>query len=182
MKWPEIQVLQPSEIKNRMSMADETTVTRAAPTGVFWEKAYPGKLDALREVRCGVRESLAGYTDALADDVETVVSELAANAVRHSRSGLADGTYTVRIVSSLDGAVPCICVEVEDMGSLGWDGTLDLNPMHGFAVCYALTHQLGSAEAENGNRVVYARIHHRPDGKPCDRDIDPRVMVDPGRL
>jgi hypothetical protein len=169
-------------MQNRKSMADETTVTRAAPTGVFWEKTYPGKLDALREVRRGVRENLAGYADALADDVETVVSELAANAVRHSRSGLADGTYTVRIVSSLDGAVPCICVEVEDMGSPGWDGTLDLNPMHGLAVCYALTHQLGSLEAENGNRVVYARIQHWPGGTPFDRAIDPRVMVDPDRL
>jgi hypothetical protein len=118
-------------------------------------------------------------SDALAHDVKTVASELAANAVRHSRSGTVDGTYTVRVAQFPARDVPCVWIEVEDMGNPDWSGSFDLNPMHGFAVCKALAAWLGAQDKPNGNRVVYARIEYKPDGMPFDLAVDPRLLVDP---
>jgi hypothetical protein len=142
----------------------------------------PGVLATLREVRSMVRESLADCTDALADDVETVVSELAANAIRHSRSGTLNGAYTVRLAHFPARHVPFIWVEVEDMGSPDWNGVCNLDPMHGFAVCRALTTWLGSQGKADGRRVVYARIEYKPDGMPFDLPVDPRLLADPNNL
>jgi hypothetical protein len=162
-------------------MANEIAVTRTA-RNVSSEWAFPGMLSSLPDVRREVRASLAGCTDALIDDVETVASELAANAVRHSRSGLAGGTYTVRLAHFAERYVPFIWVEIEDMGNPKWNGALDFHPMHGFAVCKALTTWLGSKDMADGRRVVYARIEYKPDGMPFDLPIDPRLLVDPNDL
>jgi serine/threonine-protein kinase RsbW len=163
-------------------VTNEIAVTHIAARNMSWERTYPGVLASVQDVRRGVRESLVDCTDALADDVETVVSELAANAVRHSRSGLADGTYTVRVAHFGARHVPYIWVEVEDMGSPRWNGVCDLNPMRGLAVCHALTTWLGSWDRADGHRVVYARIEYKPDGMPFDLPIDPRLLVDPDDL
>jgi hypothetical protein len=163
-------------------MANEIAVTRTAARNVSREWTFPGVLSSLPDVRGGVRESLAGCADALIDDVETVASELSANAVRHSRSGLAGRTYTVRLAHFAERYVPYIWVEVEDMGNPEWNGVLDLRPMHGFAVCKALTTWLGSKDKADGCRVVYARIEYKPDGMPFDLPIDPRLLVDPNDL
>jgi anti-sigma regulatory factor (Ser/Thr protein kinase) len=163
-------------------MANEIAATRVVARNVGWKKTYPGVLGALREVRRDVREILVDCMDALAEDVETVASELAANAVRHSRSGLVGGTYTVRVAHFAERDVPYIWVQVEDMGNPQWDGSLDLNPMHGFAVCKGLTTWLGTRDRTNGNRVVYARIEYKPDGTPFDLPVDPRLLADPKEL
>ncbi len=163
-------------------MVNEIAATRVAARNMSCTKTYAGVLGTLHEVRRDVRESLVGCTDPLADDVETVASELAANAVRHSRSGLVDGTYTVRVAHFPERDVPYIWVEVEDMGNPEWSGSFDPNPMHGFAVCQALTTWLGTQDKTNGNRVVYARIEYKPDGMPFDLPVDPRLLADPNDL
>jgi hypothetical protein len=163
-------------------VANEIAVTRTAARNMSWERTYPGALDSLHDVRAAVRERLAGCTDALTGDVATVASELAANAVRHSRSGLAGGSYTVRLAHFPARDVPYIWVEVEDMGNPDWNGECDLNPMHGFALCQALTTWLGSTDKADGRRVVYARIEYKPDGMPFDLPIEPRLLVDPDDL
>jgi serine/threonine-protein kinase RsbW len=163
-------------------VANEIAVTHIAARNTSWERTYPGVLASVQDVRRGVRESLVNCMDALADDVETVASELAANAVRHSRSGLADGTYTVRVAHFPARDVPYIWVEVEDMGSPRWNGACDLSPRHGLAICQALTTWLGSRDRADGRRVVYARIEYKPDGMPFDLPVDPRLLVDPDDL
>jgi anti-sigma regulatory factor (Ser/Thr protein kinase) len=163
-------------------VANEIAVTRAAARNMWWEWTYPEVLGALRDVRRAVRESLANCADALTDDVETVASELAANAVRHSRSDRADGTFTMRLAHFAERDVPYIWVEVEDMGNPEWDGICDLRPMHGFAMCQALTTWLGSKDKASGNRVVYARIEYKPNGMPFDLPVDPRLLADPNDL
>jgi hypothetical protein len=163
-------------------MADEIAVTRFAARNTSWAMTLPGVPATLREVRRRVRESLTDCTDDLADVVETVASELAANAVRHSRSGTIDGTYTVRLAHFPARDVPYIWVEVEDMGNPAWNGVCEFSPMHGFAVCRALATWLGTRDKANGNRVVYARIEYKPDGMPFDLPIDPRLMADPNDL
>jgi serine/threonine-protein kinase RsbW len=160
-------------------MTDEAGVTRVAARNVSWERTYPGVLGTLRDVRSLVRASLADCTDALAEDVETVASELAANAVRHSHSGTLNGTYTVRMAHFPARNVPYVWLEIEDMGNPEWDGVCELNPTHGFAMCQALTTWLGSKDKANGNRVVYARIEYKPDGMPLDLPIDPRLLANP---
>jgi hypothetical protein len=164
------------------SVANEIAVTHAAVKNMSWEWTYPGVLASLQDVRRGVRECLTECTAALIDDVETVASELAANAVRHSRSGLVGGTYTVRLARFPARDVPYIWVEVEDMGNPDWNGACDLNPMHGFALCQALTTWLGSKDKADGRRVVYARIEYKLDGMPFDLPIEPRLLVDPDDL
>jgi hypothetical protein len=56
----------------------------------------------------------------VADDVILLMSELGANAIRHSRSGKDDGTFTARLLY-----VPgqYVLGEIEDGGS-GWSGDL----------------------------------------------------------
>lgn len=172
----------PRDAGMRLSMVNEIAVTRVAARNTSWERTYPGVLGTLGDVRRGVRESLVGCTDALTDDVETVASELAANAVRHSRSGLIDGTYTVRVAHFPARDVPYIWVEVEDMGNPVWDGACEPSPTRGFAMCRALTTWLGALDKANGNRVVYARIEYKPDGMPFDLPIDPCLLADPNNL
>jgi anti-sigma regulatory factor (Ser/Thr protein kinase) len=163
-------------------MTNEIAATRVAVRNVSWKKMYPGVLGTLREVRRDVRESLSDCTDALVEDVETVVSELAANAVRHSCSGSVDGVYMVRLAHFPTRDVPFVWVEVEDMGNPEWDGSFGLNPTHGFALCQAVTTRLGVHDKANGNRVVYTRIEYKPDGMPFDLAIDPRLLADPDDL
>src|SRR6202034_20135 len=55
---------------------------------------YPGRAEQVAAVRADLRLLLAGCP--IADDVIHCASELAANAVRHSQSRLAGGTFIVR--------------------------------------------------------------------------------------
>jgi anti-sigma regulatory factor (Ser/Thr protein kinase) len=58
-------------------------------------KVYPGTTKHIRAVRSDVRALLADCP--AADDVILCASELATNAVRHSRSSLPGGTFTMRV-------------------------------------------------------------------------------------
>lgn len=80
-----------------------------------WERqAFAGRPELVSAARAWVREHLhaAGIGGALADDAELCVSELAGNAVRYSRSGGPDGTYTVGV--QVDAHT--VSVEVIDAG------------------------------------------------------------------
>lgn len=73
-------------------------------------RSYPGTLDQVREVRAFLREALNGCPRA--DDVVAMGSELAANAVVHSRSGVPGGHFTVRAEVN-EGAYVLVAVEDE---------------------------------------------------------------------
>jgi serine/threonine-protein kinase RsbW len=57
-------------------------------------RVFPGTTKHIRAVRSDLRDLLVDCP--AADDVILCVSELATNAVRHSRSGLPGGTFTVQ--------------------------------------------------------------------------------------
>jgi serine/threonine-protein kinase RsbW len=106
---------------------------------VRWEKAYSGLPATVTQVRGDVRAILGPCPEVVADDLELVVSELVANAIKHSRSGEPGGTYTVRISHQVTEKVPYIWVEVVDQGSSSWDGTFRPEATHGLAVIPSLS-------------------------------------------
>jgi anti-sigma regulatory factor (Ser/Thr protein kinase) len=134
--------------------------TAAPPRDVSWEKAYLGSPATVGHVRRDVRAILGPCPEVVADDVELVVSELAANAIRHSRSGADGGTYLVRIAHRVTEKVPCIRVEVHDQGNPSWDGILRPEPTHGLSVIEHLSTWMGSDDGPEGQHAVYARLDY----------------------
>jgi serine/threonine-protein kinase RsbW len=81
------------------------------PEGTTFERSYPGAKEHVREVRMDLAAMVKDCP--FADDFVLLASELCANAVVHSRSGLPGGRFTVR-AEVCPGAFAC--VEVEDQG------------------------------------------------------------------
>jgi hypothetical protein len=163
-------------------MADDapTAGTAGPPSDVRWEKTYDGLPVTVRHVRHDVRSVLGPCPEIVADDLELVVSELAANAIRHSRSGTDGGTYTVRISHQATEKVPSIWVEVLDQGSPSWDGILRAEPTHGLSVIQHLSTWMGADDEADGHRTVYARLDYRTDGTPlygtdCVPELSPEL-------
>ncbi len=84
-----------------------------------WQQTYPGTEEQVGHVRAALRPLLRDCP--LADDVVLAMSELAANAVRHSGSGEQGGTFTARL-QHVPGAY--VLGQVEDAGS-SWGGDLE---------------------------------------------------------
>ena len=82
--------------------------------GGWWERSFPGTRDQIRLMRAALGPLLGGCP--MADDVILLMSELGANAVRHSGSGSAGGTFTARLVD-LPGEY--VLGVIEDGGSDG---------------------------------------------------------------
>lgn len=84
----------------------------------WWEQSFPGTRDQIRLMRAAIGPLLADCP--MADDVTLLMSELGANAVRHSGSGRDGGIFTARLVD-LPGEY--VLGVIEDGGS-DWDGNL----------------------------------------------------------
>jgi serine/threonine-protein kinase RsbW len=67
----------------------------ARPHGTAFERSYLGTMEQVREVCADMTAITDGY--ALSDDLVLITSELATNAIRHSRSGRPAGEFTVRV-------------------------------------------------------------------------------------
>ncbi|MEV7966092.1 ATP-binding protein [Sphaerisporangium sp. NPDC088356] len=61
-----------------------------------WHRAFPGRLDQAAHARAFVRFLLADTP--CVDEAELIVSELAGNALRHTRSGSPDGWFAVEVM------------------------------------------------------------------------------------
>jgi anti-sigma regulatory factor (Ser/Thr protein kinase) len=72
------------------------TQTTKAPKATAFERAYPGTADQLSRVRADLAE-IASDCPAI-DGLLLLASELAANAILHSRSGCLGHSFTVRAV------------------------------------------------------------------------------------
>jgi anti-sigma regulatory factor (Ser/Thr protein kinase) len=66
-----------------------------ASSAVTFERAYPGTADQPRQVRADLMKLSDGW--AIIDELVLLASELATNAVLHTRSGHPDRTFTVRV-------------------------------------------------------------------------------------
>jgi anti-sigma regulatory factor (Ser/Thr protein kinase) len=80
-----------------------------------YSQVYPGRADQVSRVRAWLRSVLDGCP--VSDEVELLASEMAANAVLHSRSGELGGQFAVRVVMHEGDHVR---VEVADQGG-PWD-------------------------------------------------------------
>ncbi len=89
-----------------------------------------------------------------------MLSELSANAVRHSRSGLPGGAFTVRLWYRPG---DCIRGEVEDDGSC-WDGDLPASAREqsGLLIVMTLSPACGVAGRPGCRRVVWFCIPFQP--------------------
>lgn len=114
--------------------------------------SYPGRAERVRAVRADLRLLLAGCP--VADDVIQCATELAANAVLHSQSGLPGGTFTVRTeIYPSD----YVWIEVEDDGGTWLERAHDPGRGHGLDIVSALASDWG-VEGDEDSRVVWARL------------------------
>jgi serine/threonine-protein kinase RsbW len=134
--------------------ADNVHSPVPAPCVTTFERTYAGTKERVSEVRADLAPVADGCP--FADDLILLASEISANAVLHSRSGLPGGAFTVRAeVRSGDYA----WLEVEDQGGPWIEKKPDDEHGRGLAMVAALagdgnwTVEAGEAP---GTRVVWA--------------------------
>ena len=71
------------------------TPTPRAPEAITFERDYPGVIDQARHVRIDLAKVAADCP--VSDDLILLASELATNAILHSKSGHPDRAFTVRV-------------------------------------------------------------------------------------
>jgi len=121
--------------------------------GTVWERAYPGTADQLRYLRAALQPPLRCCP--IAEDAILLMSELGGNAVKHSRSREASGTFTARI---LDVPGQYVLGEIEDGGS-DWSGDIRGSARNASGLDLLL--RLSAACGVSGNasgRVVWFRL------------------------
>lgn len=153
------------------------TETAQRPEGTAFERSYPGMKDQVRQVR----KDLATVVERcpFADDLILLASELSANAVVHSRSGLPGGAFTVRVEVRMGSFV---CLEIGDEGGPWIEREPDEERGRGLAMVAALagdgnwTIKAGQAP---GTRVVSVRLDwdSHPVGAPAV--LPPAHLEDP---
>lgn len=131
--------------------------------GRKWQRAFPGSQNQIRQARRFTTAHIPDHPDAA-----LIVSELATNAVEHTRTGRPGGTFTLTICRRPDGAA---LIEVEDQGGPEAFG----RPTHGREGGRGLTlvEALATAWGVKGDptgRTVWAcprRRHERPRPRPA---------------
>src|SRR6266568_1846248 len=126
---------------------------------------YPGGTEHIRAVRADLRAVLRDCPRV--DDVILCASELAANAVMHSRSRLPGGTFTVRATISPDLYAR---IEVQDNGGPWNQGMIDPTRHHGLDIIRAVADEWG-IDGDHMSRTIWARFDWPNQSKPmaaCD--------------
>jgi hypothetical protein len=135
-----------------------------AGTGLAWpgrdvaaeaqfRQVFPGEERQLRDVRRWLAASLPGCP--VLDEVVSIATELGANAIRHSATGL-DGKFTVEITQ----APFCVQVAVTDDGGPGAPRVIaDPDGEHGrgLVLVRGLSARMGM-DGGPGGRTVWAQI------------------------
>ena len=114
--------------------------------------AYPGSAEQISVVRADLGVLLGGCP--MADDLVLSASELATNAVLHSRSGRKGGTFTVRVSIAFGHSVQ---VEVEDGGGSWTSATAQPDRYHGLDIIGALATDWGIT-GDHIARTIWARF------------------------
>ncbi|MEV5750340.1 ATP-binding protein [Actinoallomurus sp. NPDC052308] len=139
------------------------------PGTLYWRRRFPGTTEHISHARGFIRFLLAD--SAAAFDAAWVVGELATNAVRHSRSGSADGAFTVEVMrwgrfaqiqvtDAGDGRGPVLPrADAETVVARG-----EPPPESGFGLrgVGALARRFGTYRQPDGSRVGWARLPSDP--------------------
>lgn len=133
----------------------------AAPTAYSHSWVLPGTFHDATKVRRLVRTELDGLP--VSHEVELVVTELANNAIRHTRSGR--GTFTVL----LDWQPTRVCVAVADEGALTAPRLVPGSPHdaengRGLLIVAATASRWG-VHGDHDGHTVYAEFDTAPDGQ-----------------
>jgi len=123
--------------------------------GSSWEHAFPGTGHQLTLMRAAMLCLLGDCP--VADDAVLLMSEMAANAVRHSRSGGEGGTFTARLV---DIPGKYVLGVIEDGGS-DWSGDLpgSVRQASGLQILLALSSDCGTYGGRH-KRAVWFLVHY----------------------
>ena len=129
-------------------------------SGGWWERSFPGNVEQLSRLRSALEPLLVGCP--MADDVILLMSEIGANAVRHTGSGSEGGIFTARL---LDVPGEYVLGVVEDGGS-DWDGNLkdSAREASGLYLVLALSVDCG-VYGPRHKRAVWFRIDYPPPGR-----------------
>jgi anti-sigma regulatory factor (Ser/Thr protein kinase) len=119
---------------------------------------YPGRADQVRHVRRAVTAHLTGCP--AANDAVLIASELASNAILHSRSR--GGQFTIRAELHPDH----VLIEAQDLGG-PWRPRPSGDRPHGLTVVEALTgpDSWGVKTTGDGGRIVWARLDLKAAGE-----------------
>ena len=109
------------------------TPTPKAPEAITFESDYPGTADQARHVRADLARVASDCP--VSDELVLLASELATNAILHSRSGHPAGTFTVRATLYPD---HCAWVEVTDHGGTWAADEADDEQGRGLAIVAAV--------------------------------------------
>jgi serine/threonine-protein kinase RsbW len=132
-------------------------------------RTFAGQPEHSAQVRAWVRALAAATCPAAADYAELAAAELAANAIAHTRSGRAGGTFTVAVAAGPDG----MTIHVHDLGTgdgrvpaprpAADDGDGLAEGGRGLPIVIALS-------AESGNRPVAQCPAREPGGPAAQAD------------
>lgn len=126
-----------------------TTAAGRAATG--YAGTFPGRPDQVQRARHAVARYLAGHP--VTDDAVLAVSELAGNAVLHSRSAGDFFTVSIEVRSTY------IYIEVEDAGGLWHPKLPDPERPHGLTVVELLAGADNwGVDGDRAGRVVWVRL------------------------
>ena len=118
-----------------------------APRRELHVTSYPGRVDQVRRLRREMAGLLDGYPEA--DDVILCASELAANAIQHSRSGAPGGSFTLSVEVSRGDHVR---IAVDDAGG-PWVSGSRLDHGRGLCIVAALAADWGIVAGPAGRKI-----------------------------
>ncbi|GAB3971144.1 hypothetical protein GCM10029978_045770 [Actinoallomurus acanthiterrae] len=144
---------------------------------LYWRRRFAGTPEQISEARRFTRFLLADSAGAI--DAAWVVGELATNAVRHSRSGLKGGVFTVEVmrwrrfvqvqVTDAGGGREPVLPKLDAATVIARGGQ---PPEGGLGLCgiRALACRFGTHQHLDGSRAVWARLL-----------VEPPVVIGAGR-
>lgn len=136
-------------------------------TARVWGLTCPGFPEEVSRARRWTRDILHGSP--LAEDAELIVSELSANAILHTSSGLTSGSFHLALAVSAQ----VIALSVTDAGGTSTApkiGHQDQEAEHGrgLGMVSAIAHRVVVHDSDGGHTVT-AELYRdvRPGGHPC---------------
>ncbi|MEU5358211.1 ATP-binding protein [Streptomyces albidoflavus] len=136
-------------------------------TARVWGLTCPGFPEEVSRARRWTRDILRGSP--LADDAELIVSELSANAILHTASGTASGSFHLALAVSPQ----VVALSVTDAGGTGTAPKVEHQDQHaehgrGLSMVTALAHRV-VVHGSHGGYTVTAELfaNNRPGDHPC---------------